>query len=253
MRCEMADGLLHGYLDGELDPVRAEEIERHLRACPDCADELRAQESLRCRLRDPGLYAAAPASLRRAVRERFVPASAVSGPAPPAARPGLRSRLATVAASILAAALGWGLHENRGEPFRDRVAHATLDAHLRSLQLARLTDVASTDVHTVKPWFVGRLSYSPPVIDFAADGFPLVGGRLDVVDGRTVAALVYAHRQHFVNVFVWPAEDTPDAAAPSATDRGYATLRFTHGGMEYWAVSDVAPADVEALGRLLRR
>jgi anti-sigma factor RsiW len=247
MRCETAEGVLHGYLDGELDPVRAEEVERHLRECPVCADELQAQESLRARLHDPGLYAPAPASLRRAIRDRLFPVAAGGPPA----RPRLPQRLRAVAATILAAVLGWSLHDGGRQPADERLARAALDAHLRSLLLTRLTDVASTDVHTVKPWFVGRLSYSPPVVDLAAEGFPLVGGRLDVVDGRAVAALVYARRQHVVNVFVWPAEAVGDTSA--ATDRGYASVRWTHAGMEYWAVSDVAPADVEALARLLRR
>lgn len=250
MRCETAEGVLHGYLDGELDPVRAGDVERHLRECPLCADELAALESLRAALRDPGLHAAAPASLRRTIRDRLLPALAAGAPS---ARARLPQRLGVVAATILAAALGWTLHGGGREAPGDRLARATLDAHLRSLQLARLTDVASTDVHTVKPWFVGRLSYSPPVVDFAADGFPLVGGRLDVVDGRVVAALVYARRQHVVNVFVWPAEGTGDTAAALSSDRGYARLRWTHAGMEYWAISDVALADVEELARLLRR
>src|SRR5262249_16147914 len=106
-----------------------------------------------------------------------------------------------------------------GGPPPERLAQPPPAAHLRSPQPPRLTDVASTDVHTVKPWFVGRLSYSPLVVDLGADGFPLVGGRLDVVDGRAVAALVYSRRQHVVNVFVWPAEGTGDTAAALSSDR----------------------------------
>jgi anti-sigma factor RsiW len=251
MRCETPDAVLHGYLDGELDPVRAEEIERHLRECPVCADELVAQQSLRARLRDAGLYLTAPDALRRAIHDRLLPAPAA--PAPSATRARLRPWQGSVAATILAAALGWAIHDGHREAAHDNLSRAALDAHLRSLQLARLTDVASSDVHTVKPWFVGRLSYSPPVVDLAAEGFPLVGGRLDVLDGRAVAALVYGRRKHIVNVFVWPADSTADTAVSLSTDRGYAVLRWTHGGMEYQAVSDVAPADTEALARLLRR
>ncbi len=122
--------------------------------------------------------------------------------------------------------------------------------HLRSLQLTHLTDVASTDQHAVKPWFVGKLDFAPAVVDLASDGFPLVGGRLDVVGGQSVAALVYARRKHVINVFVWPSE-TSDAALRSGAERGYAWIRWTRRGMRFWAVSDVATVDLEEFARRL--
>ena len=125
-----------------------------------------------------------------------------------------------------------------------------LDAHLRSLQLTHLTDVASTDQHTVKPWFVGKLDFAPAVVDLASEGFPLVGGRLDVVGGRSVAALVYGRRKHVINVFVWPSEGS-DAVARSGAERGYTWIRWTRGGMRFWAVSDVAASDLEEFARRL--
>jgi len=132
------------------------------------------------------------------------------------------------------------------------VVGQVLDAHLRSLQLTHLIDVASTDQHTVKPWFVGKLDFAPAVVDLASDGFPLVGGRLDVVGGQSVAALVYARRKHVINVFVWPSEKS-NAALRSGAERGYTWIRWTRGGLRFWAVSDVAAADLEEFARLLLR
>jgi anti-sigma factor RsiW len=159
-----------------------------------------------------------------------------------------------VAASLMLVSFGlWRTVPGWREDVAEReVARQVLDAHLRSLQLTHLTDVASTDQHTVKPWFVGKLDFAPAVVDLASDGFPLVGGRLDVVGGQSVAALVYARRRHVVNVFVWPSDER-DAALRSGVERGYTWIRWTRGGMRFWAVSDVAAPDLEELARLLSR
>jgi anti-sigma factor RsiW len=155
--------------------------------------------------------------------------------------------------TLLVTAPWLAIRETRQGTAEGTIAAAALDAHLRSLQLGHLTDVVSTDAHTVKPWFEGKLSYAPPVVDLAAEGFPLIGGRLDVVEGRTIAALVYARRKHLVSVFVWPAEGAPETAPRSAARQGYAWIQWSHAGMRYWVVSDVAPAELEELSRLLRR
>jgi len=148
---------------------------------------------------------------------------------------------------------GWRLFPGLGQK-NDQTALAAqiVDAHLRSLEPGHLTDVISTDQHTVKPWFDGKLDFAPPVQDFAADGFPLTGGRLDVVGGRTVAALVYGRRKHFVNVFIWPSSN-PDAAPSSGAQQGYHWITWQKNGMAYWAVSDTAAADLDELQRLLSR
>lgn len=250
MSCEKAESLLHGYLDGELDAVRAVEFERHARGCPDCTRELDAQQSLRARLRDADLYAPAPLSLRRNIRERLEPRPGEVAAAP---RPGRWRWLAAAAVVTLLATAPWlAIREARGTA-EGTLAAAALDAHLRSLQVGHLTDVVSTDAHTVKPWFEGKLSYAPPVVDLAAEGFPLIGGRLDVVEGRTIAALVYARRKHVLSVFVWPAEGAPETAPRSAARQGYGWIQWSHAGMRYWVVSDVAPAELAELSRLLRR
>jgi anti-sigma factor RsiW len=244
MSCSQAQWL-HGYFDGELDAVRAAEFEAHLRSCAVCAQALAAQQALRGALAAADLYAKAPASLRSRVRAEL--------PGPRAAmiaRPVLWRGLAAAASLVLAVGLWRAVPAWRGEATEREQARQVLDAHLRSLQLTHLTDVASSDQHTVKPWFVGKLDFAPDVVDLAQDGFPLVGGRLDVVGGRSVAALVYGRRKHVINVFVWPSEE-PDAAPRSGGERGYAWIRWTRKGMAFWAVSDVAASDLEEFARRL--
>lgn len=237
---------LHGYFDGELDAARAAEFETHLQGCATCAQALAAQQGLRGALAAADLYARAPASLRARVRAELRRSRAAGAPRP------LRWRSLAAAASVVLVLFGlWRTVPAWREDVAEReLANQVLDAHLRSLQLTHLTDVASSDQHVVKPWFVGKLDFAPTVVDLASDGFPLVGGRLDVVGGRSVAALVYARRKHVINVFVWPSENS-DAALRSGAQRGYAWIRWTRGGMGYWAVSDVAAADLEEFARRL--
>jgi len=132
------------------------------------------------------------------------------------------------------------------------IAREVLTSHLRSLMPGHLMDVVSTDQHTVKPWFNGRVDFSPPVSDFAADGFSLVGGRLDYLDGRAVAALVYGRRKHIVNVFVWPASDGSESAVLSTAHDGYNLMHWRRGGMTYWIVSDLNAQEMGDFARLLR-
>jgi mycothiol system anti-sigma-R factor len=247
--CELVTTVLHGYLDGELDAARAADFERHLISCPDCVAALESQEKLRSALHGAGLYERAPATLRQTVRAQLgtsAHASVISmrNPAP-------WRWLAMAATFFLAVFLGWRLlpivRGNRGET---ALASAIVDAHLRSLQPGHLEDVQSTDQHTVKPWFDGKLDFAPPVHDFVSDGFPLQGGRLDVVHGRTVAVLVYARRKHLVNVFVWPTTE-PDSQPLSGSQLGYNWIDWRKAGMEMCAVSDLTPDDLAELQRLL--
>jgi anti-sigma factor RsiW len=247
--CELTQTVLHGYLDGELDAARAADFERHLISCAACVAALEAQESLRSSLLHARLYERAPNSLRQKVQAQL------SGSAHPSVVP-IRNpspwrRLAVAAAFLLAVFLGWRvLPLLRGNQEETTLASAIVDAHLRSLQPGHLEDVQSTDQHTVKPWFDGRLDFAPPVHDFVNEGFPLQGGRLDVIHGRTVAVLVYARRKHLINVFIWPTTE-PDSEPVSGSQLGYHWTNWRKSGMEMCAVSDVSAGDLAELQRLL--
>jgi anti-sigma factor (TIGR02949 family) len=243
--CEHAGTILHGYLDGELDAARALEFERHLESCPDCLAALEAHETLRSALQRAQLYETAPVALRRKIRASL-----------PALRPvafsfrwPLVRWVSLAAVALLVAFVGWRMIRNYSVENQYQAAEM-VDAHLRSLQANHLTDVASTDQHTVKPWFDGKLDFSPPVRDFANDGFPLQGGRLDVLHGRTIAALVYGRRKHVVNVFVWPTSER-DVPPRSGSHLGYQWVDWRKGGMEFCAISDTSATDLDQLQRLI--
>jgi len=246
MSCDRAGTVIHGYFDNELDALGAAEFERHLDECPECARELEALKSLRSSMNRAQLYERAPATLRKKVLADL-------GSARPVAIIPARTPwrwLAIAAAFLLIAYTGWQVVSvHRGDNHEPALAAEMVDAHLRSLQPGHLTDVISTDQHTVKPWFDGKLDFSPPVRDFADQGFPLQGGRLDIVHGRAVAALVYGRRKHLVSVFIWPTSER-DASPRAGSQQGYHWLDWRKGGMEFSAVSDVAPADLEQLQRL---
>jgi len=245
MSCERTDAVLHGYFDNELDAIGAAEFERHLDQCSECAKALEALESLRYSMSRAQLYEAAPASLRKKVLTGIGAARPVPGVLARTRWPWL-----AIAASLLLAFTGWqvaSLHP--GDNPETMLAAEVVDAHLRSLQPGHLTDVLSSDRHTVKPWFDGKLDFAPPVRDFADRGFPLEGGRLDAIHGRAIAALVYGRRKHLVNVFIWPSSE-PDASPRGGSRQGYQWLDWRRGGMEFCAVSDTAPSDLEQLQRL---
>lgn len=161
-----------------------------------------------------------------------------------------------VAASfVIAGLLTWNgvmLMEARDDT-RGRLVAEVSTAHIRSLMgETHLNDVISSDRHTVKPWFQGRLDYAPDVVDLAQAGFPLAGGRLDYVNGRAVAALTYRHRLHVINLFEWPAASPGERAPEAVTHQGYSIVRWKHGGLEYWAITDGAPSDLLEFARLYR-
>ena len=248
MACDQPKTHLHAYLDGELDAPGMAAFEQHLTTCPDCASALDAEETLRRSLQQAELYQRAPESLRKRVR--------VATSAPPArssAYPGAWRWLAVAAALIIALMWGSRLFSPAINSTQQAALTTTLlDAHLRSLQPGHLTDVESTDQHTVKPWFDGKLDIAPPVRDFAADGFPLLGGRLDVIEGRTVPALIYGRRKHIVNVFIWKSQDTVPYS-DSGERQGYHWVSWKQDGFTFCAVSDTSLADLQQLKNLFIR
>lgn len=248
MTCEDAQALLSAHVDGELDLVRSLEIEKHLETCQACARIVQNQKTLGAALRDASLYYRPPRHLEEHIH------TALRAAEPAQARPRrIHWPVLAVAASLLLA----GVFVDRLVHFAARpapqnlVAQEVLDSHLRSLMPGHLADVQSTDRHTVKPWFAGKLDFSPPVNDFAEQGFPLTGGRLDSVSGRTVAVLVYQHNQHVINAYVWPSEGTPNSSVSAATLKGYNILHWTHAGLEWWLASDLNPQELEGFANRL--
>ena len=224
--------------DNELDPLESIQIERHLAACGRCRSQARSIELLGSALRDPSLV--------------FEPPAGFAPKAPVSSRGELRFLL-PIAASLLAGSvltLGALRLVSRADSSEQGVARDVVAAQIRATLPGHLTDVVSSDRHTVKPWFAGKLDYSPPVVDLAEAGFPLEGGRLDYAGGRTVAALVYRRRQHAINVFLWPSKGTSEEAA--SNENGFHALHWTRGGMTFWTVSDVDPGELKKFAGLLR-
>jgi mycothiol system anti-sigma-R factor len=248
MSCDFSGTLLHAYLDGELDAMRAADFERHLETCRECTATLGAAESLRSSLQHAQLYETAPAGLRKKIRaELKVSAGKASGSSVAAWR-----WLVVAAAILLVTGVAWfALPHFLATSMQSSVTSTEIvDAHIRSLQAGHLTDVASTDQHTVKPWFDGKLEFIPPVHDFMDEGFPLLGGRLDVLGERNVAALVYGRRKHFINVFVWPTKEPDTPIHPPGSRQGFQWVHWRHQGMEFCAISDVSAQDLHELAQL---
>jgi len=246
MQCKECMALLPAYLDGELDLMQSIEVEKHLETCDTCLQFVENERVLQTAMRTGTLYHAPRASLERSIL-RAVQKSERSTVVRPLFSAG-RQQFAGAFAALLLLAFWAGGHfkvvpPDTGsiakETFADeKIANEALSGHLRSLMVNHLTDVVSSDKHTVKPWFNGRVDYSPPVIDMADIGFPLAGGRLDYLDSRSVTALVYRRQKHVINLFLWPVP-APDAKTSLLSRRGYNMLHWTQSGLAYWAVSDL--------------
>jgi anti-sigma factor RsiW len=256
MQCDRARELLSPYLDGELSPHERRQIATHMDGCGVCAaraDELRR---IGHTLAVHGRQSAPPALAPR-VRAALAATAAEGGPllrrrVTPFARPlrALASQAALLAAVCFISVLAtwWVLS---GSILRERLEQDVVSAHVRSLLQDSPIQVASSDSHTVKPWFAGRVDYSPNVKDLSGEGFALVGGRLDYIDGRRVGALVYKRRLHTINVFMWPKGSDEHAVPPSLVKRsGFNLLTWTSSGLVYWAVSDLNPAELGQLQAL---
>ena len=253
MTCQESARLLSGYFDSELDLVHTLELEDHLRACAACISALEADRVLRATIARSNLRFSTPPMLARNIRA----AVANAFPAEKSAQKDWTWNwsLATAAALLLCAVLTWKLlpggTPNNSASIAASVGDEAIADHIRALMPGHLSDVESTDQHTVKPWFDGKLDFAPPVENFAAQGFPLIGGRLDYLAHHPAAALVYQRRKHFISVFLLPATGEPDRAESQTTERGYNVISWTRGAMNYWLVSDLNPAELEELAKLL--
>lgn len=247
MRCDEVRPRLDAYVDGELAEAEQALLRDHLADCPKCGPEAAALERLRDGIRQSTPTYRAPEALRSrirfALRQEAATRARAARPAP--------GWLAYAASIILAVAVGsGGTLLITGERQEDAVANELIDSHLRSLLGNHLTDVASSDQHTVKPWFAGRSELSPPAVDLAPEGFPLVGGRLDLIAGKPVPALVYRRREHVINVFVLPA--SRGDLSKTLTRRGYSLRHWDEGDLGFWAVSDAAPSELAEFERVFR-
>jgi anti-sigma factor (TIGR02949 family) len=238
MSCEIVDRDLAGYIDHEIDAESAQAVREHLSACEGCrarVDEHRAVG----RLVRTVPYYSAPNRLRARIAAQTT-------------RSMMRHRLLTwaAAAALVVAVAGGVVGVRSVATGREAIVEEAVNGHVRSLMADHLFDVRSTDQHTVKPWFLGKLDFAPPVVDLAASGFPLVGGRLDYLSGRPVAALVYQRGQHTINVFVFPDERTLPAI-DARTIRGFHVRHWVRDGMSFWAVSDLNETELTAFAHAL--
>jgi anti-sigma factor RsiW len=247
--CQETRPLVHAYVDGELDVIRSLEVEAHLSGCAACAREQASLHALHTAFGDGALYYEAPARLERRVRAALRDAHRAEGGRGFALR--RYSWVGAAAAAVLFIAIIARGVLPTGSAAGALTAQEVVDDHLRSLTGDHLTDVLSSNQHTVKPWFDGRLNFTPPIEDLGAEGFPLVGGRLDYLDNHPVAAVVYRRRQHVINLFVSPTERATDTRPASQVRGGYNIIHWTKSGMAYWAVSSLGAAELGKFAQLV--
>jgi len=242
MNCQQARLLIDAYADGELGASEIVEIERHFQQCPGCDLAWRNLRGLRSAIKQDALFFAAPTELRQRVKAGL--RSAVE----PASlwRPRIWNWLTGATGACLAAALAMALILPSE---RQRLSREIVSSHIRSLMAEHLVDVASGDQHAVKPWFNGKLDFSPPVKDLKPRGFPLVGGRLDYLGGRSVSALVFQRQKHIINLFIWPATEKESSPAALVAEKGYSAIHWSDGGMAFWAVSDLNQKELMEFAR----
>jgi anti-sigma factor RsiW len=236
MNCQQAEPLIGSYADGELDTAAILELEHHLQSCSACGVAWRNLQCLKKTLKQDALYFTAPDELRRRIKSEL-PSPVRAAPQWPAWN---WNWLTTVMSCAAAACLALLLTVTMTRPSSEQpLAQEIVSSHIRSLMANHVMDVVSTDQHTVKPWFNGKLDFSPPVKDLAAQEFPLIGGRLDYLGGRGVAALVYRRNKHIINLFIWPANEADSSPVAFAPRQGYHLIHWSGAGMAFWAVSDV--------------
>jgi len=248
MDCETAGSLLHAYFDDELDLASSLEMERHLEGCAACTARLARERSLRARFAATHLGVSASPQLR----EKIVTALDLTPPSRMAPASLWTQRVLSVAVLAAGVMLLVSLVLVARNPSAELLlAQQIRDGHVRSLMAAHLADVSSSDRHTVKPWFAGKLGFAPTVEDLSDEGFPLVGGRLDYLDHRPMAAIVYKRREHVINLFIWPAEDTAPVSPRLLRENGYQIVHWASAGMTCWAISDLNSGELEEFAKLV--
>ena len=253
MSCQTAKESIHPYVDGELDLARSLEVEQHMQECQVCATAYRNQIALRSSFKDGSLYHYAPPKLEKRIRASLRREAKFE-----IGRRSLGWRWlpmgVALAFVLLIAFVIWRAVPGLRPSGDELLAQEIVSNHVRSLQLeSHRADVISSDQHTVKPWFDGKLDFAPPVRDFASQGFPLIGGRLEYLNNRAVAALIYQRQKHYINLYIWPA-DQSNAGGEIATKRqGYNLLHWTNSGMNYWAISDLNGVELHEFAQLVQK
>ena len=247
MNCAESEVLLHALIDGELDAGHASEVEAHAAACASCAEKLKTLRAMREAMAGADLKFAAPAHLRSRVEASLTPPASRVVSMRSFFKPTRRSFfgglvMGSALSAAVAATLVVGVFRSDQN---QQVADQVVSAHIRSLQAGHLMDVETSDQHTVKPWFDGRVDVAPPVIDLTAQGFTLLGGRLDYVAGEPVASVVYQRRKHVINLFVAQRLGAKHAGAINETIQGYNVRHWSQDGLDFWAVSDLAGDELD--------
>jgi len=249
MNCDVAREMIHPLLDEELESTRKSEIEIHMRGCVGCAEFYHELMELRKTIQGGAPYYAPPEHLAGSIRTALRSSSK-----PEASTPKLWPWAAIAASLFFAAVSIWGVVALRSSGSgTNLLAQEVVSSHVRSLMPGHLVDVPSSDQHTVKPWFNGKLDFSPTVKDFVSEGFALTGGRLDYLDRRPVAALVYRRRQHIINLFVWPSSAQPEMGEATFAANGYNIVHWAQLGMTHWAVSDLNANELRDFEQMYRK
>lgn len=247
MKCDLSQSLLHSYFDGELSTAECAEFESHLVACRDCGAELVELDFLRNRLHLAQLFEPAPASLQREIRAGVGFTARTTGVSPPL----VWHWVAAAAVLIFVGVVLWRASPGlRKTDYQAELAEEIVDVHVRSLRPGHLTAVVSSDEHVVQRWFESSLKFSVPVRDFADDGFVLKGGRVDAAEGQPLAAVIYSHDGHLINLFIWPTQE-PDSSPRTGSRKHYQWVEWRKGKTEFCAVSDADVAGLERLQALL--
>ena len=248
MDCREARDWLDGYVDGELELARTMEIDQHLETCTACSQSRDRRRLLRDSIRASALGWQCPDRVRANIESLIY--REVKGPRD---RPSIPRWWIAIAASLLLAVVSWfAWRPISGGLLDDQIAQQVVASHVRSLMADHLTDVASSDRHTVKPWFAGKLDFAPTIVDLSTDGFPLVGGRLDYLDRQPVAALVYQRRNHVINLFMWPSKRAADDRLQFASYQGFQVVHWIHSGATYWTISDLNASELRQFAQLIQ-